>query len=818
NAAGVTLTTGKPVINNGNVNGYEVRGGNININGGGLDGSGTEYTRILAQAAQINAGIWANNLNITTGNNDIDTAGLVTTNLPASAENKPAVAIDTSNLGGMYAGKIVLVSTDKGVGINNAGQIFAGTGNITINADGRLMNSGSIVAADKNNSGSDVSTATINSDEITNSGTLSSQGRMQLSSRQLNNSGILTTADELNIRQQALINQGEINAGRIDIVADNVYNLNGKIIQTGKQVLNLDSNKLENRNNGLIGYAPANATQPHKPDLTEPSNQPNPTESTTTVKPPTTAVGEGQTETVTNPVSKTEFATGQIISSQEVINDNGQIIANGGIELDAKAGLRNHGALNLNNLSVNGEEFNNQQGKLTAGKAIINTDTIDNREGEMTTNELLSARSNRLDNRKGKLQSAGSMEISSAQLNNSEEGLIAAQNQLDIQSEDFNNSLKGKIQAGKTLNVKVGNLNNQQGSINSNILNLSADYVDNSSGAIRTNDNLKAQINRNLNNQNGIFGSGADLLLNSEGESLLAVDNSAGGKIIAGKQAKLNTASLNNSKGSIDSDSLDLKAERIDNGEGAIRSNKQLKAQIKEELKNRNGLIGSSEELLLNAEGESKLALDNSEQGKIIAGKQAVIHTAAFDNNSGSIDADSLELSADSVNNAGGAIRVNQKLKAQINRNLNNQNGIFGSGADLLLNSEGESLLAVDNSAGGKIIAGKQAKLNTASLNNSKGSIDSDSLDLKAVRINNSEGAIRTNKQLKAQIKEELKNRNGLIGSSEELLLNAEGESKLALDNSEQGKIIAGKQAVIHTAAFDNNSGSIDADSLELSA
>nr|WP_218966490.1 hemagglutinin repeat-containing protein [Snodgrassella alvi] len=210
--------------------------------------------------------------------------------------------------------------------------------------------------------------------------------------------------------------------------------------------------------------------------------------------------------------------------------------------------------------------------------------------------------------------------------------------------------------------------------------------------------------------------------------------------------------------------------------------------------------------------------MDNSEQGKIIAGKQAVIHTAAFDNNSGSIDADSLELSADSVNNAGGAIRVNQQLKAQINRNLNNQNGIFGSGADLLLNSEGESLLAVDNSAGGKIIAGKQAKLNTASLNNSKGSIDSDSLDLKAVRINNSEGAIRTNKQLKAQIKEELKNRNGLIGSSEELLLNAEGESKLALNNSEQGKIIAGKQAVIHTATVDNNSGSIDTDSLDLIA
>ena len=847
NAAGVTLTTGKPLIKNGNLDGFEVRQGNISIGGDGLDTGSSEYTRILSQAAQINAGIWANNLNITAGSNNTDAQGNITESVLTSAENKPLVAIDAGKLGGMYAGKIVLVSTDKGVGVNNAGQIYAGNGNLSIDANGYLSNSGSIVVSDQKSSGADIASVSLNADRVTNSGTVSSQGKMLVHSEQLENSGLLTTADEINIRQQKLHNQGEINAGRIDIIADNIHNQNGKIIQTGTQGLALDMNKLDNRNNGLIGYAP----EKDKPAPSVPEHKPEPVEPVT---PPTTAAGSGQTVSAVN-THKTQFETGQIIGNQEIINDNGQIIANGGIDLTSKTGLNNHGSLNLNKLTVSGEIFDNYQGKLSARQALINTNSIDNHQGEITTTELLSAKSGKLDNRKGKLQSVKNIDIDSAQLDNSDNGLIAAQEQLSIQSGNINNSLDGKIQSGASLKLNTNNLNNRQGSIDSNSLILKADIVDNSKGAIRTNQQLNAQIGSRLNNQGGEFGSGEDILLNSEGESRLSVDNSDGGKIIANKNAYLNTESIkNNNKGIISSENLNLKAALAENtAGGVIQAGKQLKAQIDEKLNNMGGNIASNEELLLNADGPSNLVLNNSANGKIQAGKGAVIHASTLDNsNDGSIDAGSIDLTADSVNNAAGAIRTNQQLKAQIGTSLNNQGGEFGSGGDVLLNSEGESHLAVDNSDGGKIIAGKDAYLNTesiknnnkgiissenlhlkasVSLNNStngviqsgkeaviqastldnsnNGSIDADSIDLTADSVNNAAGATRTNQQLKAQIGSSLNNQGGEFGSGGDVLLNSEGESHLAVDNSNGGKIIAGKDAYLNTESIKNNNKGI---------
>ena len=816
NAAGVTLTTGKPLIKNGNLDGFEVRQGNISIGGDGLDTGSSEYTRILSQAAQINAGIWANNLNITAGSNNTDVQGNITESVLTSAENKPLVAIDAGKLGGMYAGKIVLVSTDKGVGVNNAGQIYAGNGNLSIDANGYLSNSGSIVVSDQKSSGADIASVSLNADRVTNSGTVSSQGKMLVHSEQLENSGLLTTADEINIRQQKLHNQGEINAGRIDIIADNIHNQNGKIIQTGTQGLALDMNKLDNRNNGLIGYAP----EKDKPAPSVPEHKPEPVESVT---PPTTAAGSGQTVTAVNP-HKTQFETGQIIGNQEIINDNGQIIANGGIDITSKTGLNNHGSLNLNKLTVNGEIFDNYQGKLNARQVLINTNSIDNHQGEITTTESLSAKSGKLNNRKGKLQSVKDINIDSAQLDNSDNGLIAAQEQLSIQSKDINNSLDGKIQSGASLKLSTNNLNNRQGSIDSNSLILKANIVDNSKGAIRTNRQLKAQIGNSLNNQGGEFGSGEDILLNSEGEGRLIVDNSDGGKIIANKNAYLNTESIkNNNKGIISSENLDLKAARAENtAGGVIQAGKQLKAQIDEKLDNTGGNIVSNEELLLNADGQSNLVLNNSANGKIQAGKHAVIHTTTLDNsNNGSIDAESIDLTANSVNNAAGAIRANQQLKVQIGNSLNNQGGEFGSGGDVLLNSEGESHLAVDNSEGGKIIAGKDAYLNTESIkNNNKGIISSENLNLKAARAENTAGGIiQAGKQLKAQIDEKLDNTGGNIASNEELLLNVDGLSNLVLNNSANGKIQAGKGVVIHASTLDNSSnGSIDADRIDLIA
>ena len=110
-----------------------------------------DYTDVIARAVNVNAGIWANTLNITTGTNQIsiDKKGNQTNVRPIAPDAgaaTPAFAIDVAALGGMYAGKIHMVGTEFGLGVRNAGDIGASVGSVSITADGVLQNIGVISA------------------------------------------------------------------------------------------------------------------------------------------------------------------------------------------------------------------------------------------------------------------------------------------------------------------------------------------------------------------------------------------------------------------------------------------------------------------------------------------------------------------------------------------------------------------------------------------------------------------------------------------------------------------------------------------------
>jgi filamentous hemagglutinin len=235
NASRATLTTGTPVINGGNLEGFVVQKGLITISGAGLDSSQTDFTGLMARAIQVNAGIWAKELKLTAGANQVNADQSVATAAPGAAVGAaPAFGIDTSQLGGMYAGKITLVGTEAGLGVRNAGTLAATAGNIAISADGLLTNT----ATARVTSSGDTSIA---ARSLNNDGQISAGGRTGIAlADTLTNSG--TIAGQQTSLQAAVINNlatGRLEGGSLDASASQSLSNDGRIVATGQ--LNVSS-------------------------------------------------------------------------------------------------------------------------------------------------------------------------------------------------------------------------------------------------------------------------------------------------------------------------------------------------------------------------------------------------------------------------------------------------------------------------------------------------------------------------------------------------------------------------------------------------
>uniref|UniRef100_UPI000BB65FDF two-partner secretion domain-containing protein n=1 Tax=Neisseria lactamica TaxID=486 RepID=UPI000BB65FDF len=256
NASRATLTTGESQYQTGALTGFQVRSGHIAITGQGLDARDTDYTRILSYHSKIDAPVWGQDVRVVAGQNDVAATGdahsPILNNAAANTSNNtanngthiPLFAIDTGKLGGMYANKITLISTAEQAGIRNQGQLFASAGNVAIDANGRLVNSGTMAAAnvqDMNNTAEHK--VNIRSQAFENSGTAVSQQGTQIHSQSIQNTGKLLSAGTADLAVSGSLNNqnGEIITNQQLIIHDGrqstaaIDNTNGTI-QSGHDV------------------------------------------------------------------------------------------------------------------------------------------------------------------------------------------------------------------------------------------------------------------------------------------------------------------------------------------------------------------------------------------------------------------------------------------------------------------------------------------------------------------------------------------------------------------------------------------------------
>lgn len=136
------LTTGKPDYDpNGNLNTYRVEQGSIAINGKGLNAKESNSLQILTEAAQVNAGVWANAVETRTGKNLIDAKSLESKALGSSKQ----IGLDVSAIGGMYANSITMKGTNDGLGVNVKGTLSS-VHATNISADGMIQVDGGITS------------------------------------------------------------------------------------------------------------------------------------------------------------------------------------------------------------------------------------------------------------------------------------------------------------------------------------------------------------------------------------------------------------------------------------------------------------------------------------------------------------------------------------------------------------------------------------------------------------------------------------------------------------------------------------------------
>ena len=138
NTSRSTLTTGTPTFSGTALESLSVNGGDVIVNSLGLNANETDAFDIITRAATISGAINAKDLTIIAGRNDVKYSDRSITKKADDGSTKPTLAIDSSALGGMYAGRIALIANETGVGVNMQGEMAASTSDLTITADGRI--------------------------------------------------------------------------------------------------------------------------------------------------------------------------------------------------------------------------------------------------------------------------------------------------------------------------------------------------------------------------------------------------------------------------------------------------------------------------------------------------------------------------------------------------------------------------------------------------------------------------------------------------------------------------------------------------------
>ncbi len=718
NTSRVTLTTGKVKEVEDGLS-LRVENGRVEVGEKGVDLGNVNYFEIISRIAQLNGSIYGKDeVRLISGINEYNYESKEYRKIIGEKNEKLLVGIDTSELGGIYAGRIVLIGTEDGIGVNSNFELVADVSDVVVDSEGNIILKDIYATGDiiVKSSGSTNIARAISNSKISLDSTEEIQvindllgKKINIKSKEFLNKGNINGRKEVNINFEKGINEGDIigrkkidfsskylkNSGKIksdgliNISVDkDFYNAGGLILSTGKKEDSISRIYIlgQNINNlgKIIGMENIELVAKEKLE----NNR--------------DVISKGKIELVANEL---------VSNSGRVIGDTILIETNNGKIVNANE-IKGSFLVTLSGPTIENENLLLSSRDLVIDGSFVN----DGKVYQLNqTNRIVFKGGNLVNKREivalGNIDASLTDSVTISDDTYEESGIIQKANIKSQENSIFLNNLnnKGLIEAHKDISIK------------------SKDVVENEKGEIRSLTG-KVEVNGSrLNNKGGRIESNSTVDINLTGDGIID-GNVRGNRLtrIQGNNLSINT---------------ELESEKVEvEGKEKIDVNRRISGKESVNIIGKNldinNTIDSQRDMYINIVA----TIDNKNEGIIVGGNGLNQITTSTLNNYEKISGmNNMLLKVNRLNNFG-QIVLGEELEVE-GSNINNKpNAIIYAGKRMSIKNDGTLLNEKAKLiSGGEMYIGGLTKDKSNQLSNKSGLIESGGdLTIKSDYIDNS--------------------------------------------------------------------------------
>ena len=598
----VTLTTGSLEMKNGDLVAINVSQGQIGIGRNGIDALNLTDLELLGKTIDVSGVIKASKetrLLVSAGG---QTYEYKTKEVKSKGESYKGIAIDGKAVGSMYAGKIDIISNDKGAGVNTKGDLVS-VDDIVLTANGDITTA-------KVDSGKDLKYETTQKVKMNGKTTVAKKFKVKAKETEINAkviTGYLEKAlgkKSLSIESEKTKITSKIEAyGKVEIKSDYTQN-NGEI--SANEKINIVGNKLNN-NNGEIrsqekiaintketsnikGYILSDGLTKEDVKKEENKNQKDVKEDKNKEK---GIEITGDLDNREGVIRGREISLGNLTG-----NNKGKIDSIGALTFNGKTIVNKGGLISGNIQELNVDRLINDEGKLLSTEKISGTaKKISNVNGEVTGIQTVKLIGDKLNNLSGLIKSNGKIALDMKETSNIKGYILSdGLTKEDVKKEENKNQKDVKEDKNKEKGIEItGDLDNREGVIRGREISL-GNLTGNNKGKI---DSIGALTfnGKTIVNKGGLISGNiqelnVDRLINDEGK-LLSTEKISGtakkisnvnGEVTGIQTVKLIGDKLNNLSGLIKSNGkIVLGMKETSNVKGYILSDGLTKEDVKKE-------------------------------------------------------------------------------------------------------------------------------------------------------------------------------------------------------------------------------------------